>query len=188
MQKTVLITNERIIGRVNEIAADIEIHHPHAHSEDGLLLIAILKGAAMFANDIQRALYVKGVDAEIEYVPISSYADGTQSSGKPVVETDLQLLEQRVKDRHVVVVEDIIETGHTLGMFLKLLEDMGVSSITTVVLLAKDVQRAREVEIDHVGFEIGDEWVDGYGVDTAQKGRGNPDIMKTIVAPTVASS
>lgn len=179
MGKRVLFSKEQIATRVKEIAATISEDHPQAHSEEGLLLIAILKGAARFANDIQSALYnTHGVDAPIEYVPISSYGNGTHSSGKPVIETNPELLEERVKGKHVVVIEDILDTGHTLRMFLDVLQEMGVSSIVTIVLLAKDIVRDPEVEVDHIGFHILDEWVEGNGIDTAQRGRGNDDIVQ----------
>lgn len=181
MAKRILFSSEQIQARVGEIAQDLVQDHPHLRQEDGILFLAILKGAVRFATDIHSALAnTHEIDLPIEYVPISSYGNGTVTNGKPVIETDLGQLEQQVKGKHIILVEDILDSGHTLRMFLDVLRDMGVSSIVTIVLLVKNIDRELEVKVDYKGFDIAGQWVEGYGIDTAQRGRGNNNIVEVI--------
>jgi hypoxanthine phosphoribosyltransferase len=179
MSKTVLFTEAQIAARVNEMAASQAEQHKTKHPGEGLLMIALLKGAAMFANDFQRALWRNGLEeTQMEYFQMGSYGQETTSSGQPKALSDIDSLAEKVAGKHVMVVEDIIETGHTLATFLEILKKMGALSVVIVVLIAKGDGRVKEVEVDEVGFTLeGNPWIEGGGVDTLEWGRGNPDIV-----------
>jgi hypoxanthine phosphoribosyltransferase len=160
-----LLTAEQVRRRVNELADRI--------SEDNagrsLMLIAVLKGGTIFAADLMRRLTIP---VSLDFIRARSY-QGTQSQGR----VDFTFLpEQQVRDRHVLVVEDILDTGVTAAGILRRLEAEQPASLALCTLLDKPSRRTTGVHADYVGFTIGDHFVVGYGLDYEERGRELPDI------------
>jgi hypoxanthine phosphoribosyltransferase len=163
----VLITSEQIQKRVAEMAAQIAADYP-----DGpLYLISILKGAFIFLADLARAL--KRPSVRIEFMAISSYGNEKTSSGQVKVTRDLDV---NIEGQHVLIVEDIIDSGVTLTYLTRLLNQRHPKSLAIVTLLDKPERRIRPVEVKYVGFTIPDEFVVGYGLDFAEDYRNLSDI------------
>ena len=162
----VLIAEEVIEKRLDLIAQEIERDFP----EGTLLVIILLKGALVFAADLLRR--VPRV-LEIECLNVASYHGGLESSGQ------VDFLDRRfpeVRDRHVLLLDDILDTGRTLHAVKERLTEAGAAAVHTGVLLAKDKERAEEVEVDYTGFRIGDEFVVGYGLDYQGRYRNLPYV------------
>lgn len=162
----VLIDEAVIQKRLDSMALDIERDFP----EGTLVVIILLKGALVFAADLLRRV---PRPLEIECLNVSSYHGGLESSGK-VDFLDRHFPE--VRDRHVLLLDDILDTGRTLHAVSERLKEEGAIAIHTGVLLAKDKERAEEIQADYVGFEIGDEFVVGYGLDYKGKYRNLPYV------------
>lgn len=162
----VLIDEAVIERRLDTMAEEIENDFPGGK----LVVIILLKGALVFAADLLRR--VPRV-LEIECLNVASYHGGTESSGT-VDFLDRHFPE--VRGRHVLLLDDILDTGRTLDAVSKRLLNEGAVAVHTAVLLAKDKPRAAEVEANYVGFEIGDEFVVGYGLDYQGKYRNLPYV------------
>ena len=134
------------------------------------LLIGVLKGACFFLSDLLRAI---DIPLNIEFMAISSYGSSTRTSGEVRILKDLDV---PVENRHLIVVEDIVDTGLTLSYLLANLKSRGAASVKLVALLDKSERREREVAIDYLGFEIPDAFVVGYGLDFAERYRNLPFI------------
>jgi hypoxanthine phosphoribosyltransferase len=149
------LTNENI---AREIA--------RTYVQQEFTLIALLKGSFVFAADLIRALHHQGCRPQIDFLTLSSYGDATQSSG---VVTMMRELQDKIADKHIVLLDDILETGRTLDYARKLLLDQGAASVRIAVLLDKPSRHLPEPAIaaDFVGFSIPDEFVVGYGLDYA---------------------
>jgi hypoxanthine phosphoribosyltransferase len=161
----VLISADAIRARVAEMAAEIQRDHP-----DGVHFIAVLKGAFMFLSDLARA--VTG-DVSLDFMAVSSYAKGTTSSGEVRVLKDL---DTPLDGRHVLIVEDIVDTGLTLSYLQDALRARGPKSLRTACLLSKPSRRKTDVKVEYVGFTIEDHFVVGYGLDYAEQFRNLPYI------------
>ncbi|MEY5012978.1 MAG: hypoxanthine phosphoribosyltransferase [Verrucomicrobiota bacterium] len=162
----VLIDEAVIDKRLDAMAAEIERDFP----QGPLLVIILLKGALVFAADLLRR--VPRV-LEIECLNVASYHGGMESSG---VVDFLDRHFPEVNGRQVLLLDDILDTGRTLHAVSRRLMDEGAAAVKTAVLLAKDKDRAEEVEADYVGFEIGDEFVVGYGLDYQGRYRNLPYV------------
>ncbi|MBV9771267.1 MAG: hypoxanthine phosphoribosyltransferase [Bryobacterales bacterium] len=162
----VFLTSEEIQNRVREMAAEITANYP----EGPLYLVAILKGAFMFLADLAR--YIK-TPARIEFMGISSYGRGKTSSGQVRVTKDLDV---SIEGHHVLIVEDIVDSGVTLTYLMNLLEQRRPKSLAIATLLDKPEKRLRPVQVSYVGFQIPDEFVVGYGLDFAEDYRNLSDI------------
>lgn len=160
----ILISEDVIAGRVAELAESISRDYA---DKGGVVLIGILKGAFIFLADLARQLTIPRT---IEFMAVSSY-DRDSHSGAVRLLMDVR---GNIEGRHVLVVEDIVDTGNTLSYLMGMLKSHGPASIRTCTLLHKSA--AAEVAIDYVGFEIGDEWVVGYGLDYAEQNRTLPYI------------
>jgi len=134
------------------------------------LLIGVLKGACFFLSDLLRAI---DIPLNIEFMAISSYGSSTRTSGEVRILKDLDV---PIENRHIIVVEDIVDTGLTLSYLLANLKSRGAASVKLVALLDKFERREREVEIDYLGFKIPDAFVVGYGLDFAERYRNLPFI------------
>ena len=163
----ILIDRERIQARVAELAA--EISHDYAGVED-LLLVCVLKGAVMFLADLSRQL---AIPHAIDFMAISSYGASTESSGIVRIVMDL---ETSIVDRHVLVVEDIIDSGRTLDYITRNLSTRSPASLKICTLLDKKERRMLPIPVDYVGFEVPDEFVIGYGLDFVELYRNLPFI------------
>ena len=162
----VLVDEEVIERRLDSMAMEIERDFPAGP----IVVIILLKGALVFAADLLRRI---PRELSIECLNVASYHGGLESSGT-VDFLDRHFPE--VKGKHVLLLDDILDTGRTLAAVAKRLEEEGASAVHTGVLLAKDKQRAEEVEADYVGFAIGDEFVVGYGLDYKGKYRNLPYV------------
>ena len=163
----VLLSEERIAERVREIAGEISADYA---DKGGVVLIGVLKGSFIFLADLSRALTIP---RDIEFIAVSSYASGSLSTGAVRLIMDVR---GNIENRHVLIVEDIVDTGHTLKYLLGILESHRPASIRTCSLLHKADCVEVDVDIDYVGFQIGDEWVVGYGLDYAERDRTLPYI------------
>jgi len=161
-----LIAEADIQKRVTELAEQISADY--ADNGD-IVLIGVLKGAFIFLADLSRQLTVPRT---IEFIAVSSYGAGSESGAVRLV-MDVR---GNIEGRHVLIVEDIVDTGHTLSYLIGMLESHGPASIRTCALLHKAERAEVDVEIDYVGFGIGDEWVVGYGLDYAEENRTLPYI------------
>jgi hypoxanthine phosphoribosyltransferase len=162
----VLISPERLARRVAELGAQITAEY------DGkrLLLLGVLKGAVIFLVDLARQIQLS---LEIDFMAISSYGASTQSSG---IVRILKDLEDSVEGQHILVVEDIVDSGLTLDYLLRSLAARGPASIKICGLLVKERPRELSVPIDYIGFTIPDRFVVGYGLDFAERYRNLPYI------------
>ena len=162
----VLISEAQIQSRIKELGAQI------AREYAGLnpLLIGVLKGACFFLSDLLRAI---DIPLSIEFMAISSYGSSTRTSGEVRILKDLDV---PIENRHIIVVEDIVDTGLTLSYLMANLKSRGAASVKLVALLDKFDRREREVAIDYLGFKIPDHFVVGYGLDFAERYRNLPFI------------
>jgi hypoxanthine phosphoribosyltransferase len=162
----VYIDRDRIAERVRELGEQIERDHP----EGALVLLGVLKGSFIFMADLARAIRRP---VRIEFLGVHSYGVGTKSSGVVQITQDLTT---PVNDCHVVIVEDIVDTGLTAHFLIAQLEARQAGSVRLCSLLHKPARCQREVPIDYLGFTIDDVFVVGYGLDWAQSYRNLPDI------------
>jgi hypoxanthine phosphoribosyltransferase len=173
----VLFDETRIARRIEEIAAEIAARQPK-----DLLVVAILKGSFMFAADLMRALHRAGISPQMEFMHLSSYRAGTVSTGQVTILRDV---ESDVRDRMVILVDDILESGRTLAFAKDLLAARG-AEVLTCCLLEKPGKRAVVIKPDFVGFECPDLFVVGYGMDVAHSFRELPYIGVVEAAPVTA--
>jgi hypoxanthine phosphoribosyltransferase len=161
----ILLSASEIQKRVAELAADLRRDFPA-----DLHLVGVLKGAFVFLADLMR--HIEG-DVSIDFIAVSSYLQDTTSSGEVRLLTDLEF---PIAGRHVVVVEDIVDTGMTLAYLHGILRARNPESLATVCLLDKPSRRKADVRVDYVGFTIDDRFVVGYGLDHAERYRNLPYI------------
>ena len=171
----VLYSEEQIKARVAEIGdalfEEFQGRNP--------LFLGVLKGSFVFMSDIVRACQIK---SDIEFIAVSSYQNGTTSSGVVRILHDLQ---QDITDREIIVIEDILDSGNTLYFLKNYFLTKGAKSVTIVTLLDKPSRRTKPITADYAGFEVPDEFVVGYGLDYAQQYRNLPYIG--VLKPEVYS-
>ena len=165
-----LISARRIKQRVAELARQISEDHRGAK----LTLVIVLKGATVFAADLMRQI---GIPFVIDFVRASSYGKAARSSGKVVLSDEAKL---DIAGHHVIVVEDIVDTGLTMAALLAALRRLGPASLDVCALLHKPVAGAQPVAIRYKGFEIPDAFVVGYGMDYAERYRNLPGVYRLI--------
>ena len=163
---TMLVTSEEIQKKVRELGE----HITEDYRGENLLLVGILRGAVVFLSDLMRHLELS---CEIDFMDVSSYGTGTSSSG---VVRILKDLEEDITDRHVLIVEDIIDTGLTLSYLLRSLLARKPASLEICALLSKPSRRRVNLDVKYLGFEVPDEFVVGYGIDFAGRYRNLRDI------------
>jgi len=161
----VIVTEDQIRAKTEELAKQIAADFADA---DSLLLVGVLKGALMFMADIARALGRYGPPVEVEFMAVSSYGQGSTSSG---VVRILKDLDRDIAGRRVIVVEDIVDSGLTLSWLLKYLASRSAASIDVVTLLRKPEAMRVAIDVRYVGFDIPAEFVVGYGLDYAERYR-----------------
>ena len=159
------IAADEIQRRVRELAAEISHDHPL-----GVHLIGVLKGACIFLADLARALEC---DVTMDFIAVSSYGSSTKSSGQVRLLKDL---DTSLEGRHVVIVEDIVDTGLTLTYLQEILKARAPRSLRTACLLSKPSRREVDVTVDYIGFTIEDRFVVGYGLDHHERYRQLPYI------------
>lgn len=163
----VLLDEATIAQRVREMGAQIAQDYA---GKDNLLLIGVLRGVAVFFGDMMRAI---DLPMSVDFMSVSSYGASTTSSG---VVRILKDLEETITGRHVVIIEDIIDTGLTLSYLVKLLQDRRPASLEICTLLDKPSRRKAQVDVKYVGFTVEDRFVVGYGLDYDQKFRNLPFV------------
>ncbi len=164
--KEVLIPSSEIQDKVRELGERIT----EDYRGEKPLLIGVLRGAVVVMGDLMRNI---DLQCEIDFMDISSYGSGTSSSG---VVRILKDLEEDITDRHVLIVEDIIDTGLTLSYLLRSLLARKPASLEICTLLSKPSRRQTDIEVKYLGFEVPDEFVVGYGIDFAGRYRNLRDI------------
>jgi hypoxanthine phosphoribosyltransferase len=162
----VLISSERLQARIDELAAEIAADYADTRP----VLVCVLKGAVLFIADLVRRL---PFDLEIEFMAVSSYGKSTESSG---VVRILKDLETDIEGRHVLIIEDVIDSGLTVQYLMRSLKARGPASLEVATLLSKPSRRTAELVCRYTGFEIPDEFVVGYGLDRAEKYRNLPFV------------
>jgi len=169
----------KVIYSVSEIAQRIEVLADEIAAENlqRLLVVPILKGSFIFAADLIRALHNAGLHPEVDFLTLSSYRDGTSSSGTVQVVRDI---ETEIEGRDVLVVDDILESGRTLAHAKDLIAARGAASVTTCVLLDKPVSRAASIGADFRAFDCPDVFVVGYGMDLAHRFRELPFVGQLL--------
>ncbi len=163
---SVLISEAEIAAKVRELAARVDIDYAGRE----ILLVGVLKGAVMFMADFARALHTP---VSMEFMAVTSYGSSTSSSG---VVRILKDLDREIADKHVLVVEDVIDSGLTLSWLLRNMRSRGPASVEVVALLRKPEAAKVNVHVRYVGFDIASDFVVGYGLDYAERYRGLPFV------------
>lgn len=161
-----MFTEEQIREKVIELGKQIESDY----KGEEILVVGILKGANVFTCDLIRQI---DLDVKIDFMSVSSYGSGTESSGTVRILKDL---DTDIKGRNVLIVEDIIDSGRTLSNLVKELQIREPKSLKLCTLLDKPSRRVVDVDVEYVGFEIEDKFIVGYGIDYAEKYRNLPYI------------
>jgi len=163
----VMISEEEIKSKVYEIAKKIEEDYKN---EEDLLVVGILKGANIFVADLIRNI---NLDVNMDFMSVSSYGNGTESSGTVKIIKDLDV---DIENKNVLIVEDIIDSGLTLSNLVAALKTRNPKSLKLCTLLDKPQRRTADIPVDYVGFVIEDKFIVGYGIDYAEKYRNLPYI------------
>lgn len=169
----VLVTEEEITKRVRELGEQIS----KDYNEVDLLIVGILRGAVVFMADLARALTIP---VKFDFMAVSSYGSATKTSG---VVRILKDLDEDIRDRHVLLVEDIVDTGLTINYLVRNLKSRGPASLEICALLSKKSKQQVPLEVKYLGFTIPDQFVVGYGLDYAEKYRNLPCVC--ILSPEV---
>ncbi len=167
-----MITVDTLNTRVSEMGLQIEKEYATA---DEIILIGLLRGSVVFLADLARKI---NLDAKIDFMVVSSYGDSMNSSREVKIKKDL---DEDIRGKHVIIVEDIIDTGYTLEKVRDYLLLRSPASLKICTLLDKPERREVEVPVDYTGFSIPDVFVVGYGIDYAQRYRNLPYVGKVIM-------
>lgn len=167
----VLFSRERIGRRVAEIGQQID----RDYAGEKIVLVGVLKGAAIFLADLARSI---SVDNTFDFVAVTSYGKGTRTSGAVKLIKDL---DDPIEGKNVIIVEDILDTGLTLHFLRSLFEQHQPKTLRIAALLDKPSRRVEKIDADYVGFTIPNQFVIGYGMDFAERYRNLPDIC--LMAP-----
>ncbi len=167
-----LISAKEVKARVKELGSEIEKDY---RNKGDIILVGLLRGSVVFLADLAREI---DLEAKIDFMVVSSYGNEMESSREVRINKDL---EEDIKDKNVIIVEDIIDTGYTLEKVKDYLNLKSPSSLEICTLLDKPERREVTVDVKYVGFEIPDVFVIGYGIDYAQKHRNLPYIGKVIM-------
>lgn len=162
----VLISEEELKKRINEIAKQIETEYKGKE----ITFICILKGSVFFTMDLARRI---NEDVRLEFIRVSSYGEGTESSGEIKMKLDLK---DSIQGKDVIVIEDIVDTGRTLSYLIEYLKMKKPNSVKLCALLDKPDRRVVDVKVDYTGFQIPDKFVIGYGLDWDEKYRNLPYV------------
>ena len=173
--QSILMTEEQIHEKVCEIGRQIS----EDYKDKFPVFVGVLKGSFMFMADIMRQVTIP---CQVDFMAVSSYGSGTSTTGAVKINKDLS---QDIEGRHVVIIEDILDSGVTLGYLTKYLQNRNPASITIATLLDKPARRKADVYAKYAGFEIPDAFVVGYGLDYAEKYRNLPYIG--ILKPEIYS-
>ncbi|HVJ07662.1 MAG TPA: hypoxanthine phosphoribosyltransferase [Acidisarcina sp.] len=162
----VLYNRDQIHARIQELGKQIT----HDYAGKSIVMVGVLKGATLFLSDLARAI---GVDCTFDFVAVSSYGKGLRSSGAVKLIKDL---DNPIEGKHIIVVEDILDTGLTLSYLRNLFLQHHPKSLRIATLLDKPTRRLEKIEADYIGFSIANQFVVGYGMDYGERFRNLPDI------------
>ena len=165
----ILYTKEQLAERVEEMGAKITCDFAD-FADEGIVLISVLRGAAIFMSDLARAI---DLPIEMDYMAVSSYGNAAKSSG---VVSILKDTSSPIEGKHVIIAEDILDTGLTLQYLIENLETRGPKSVNVVTLLRKQVENQVDIDCMDIGFECPNAFIVGYGLDYAEKYRNLPYI------------
>lgn len=171
-----IYSKEEISARVKELAEEIS----QDYKGKKLLLVGILKGAFLFTGDLMRELNESLPDVEVDFMAVTSYGEGEESNRAPKILLDVN---KNIEGMDVLVVEDIVDTGYSFEKLLGLLSARKPNTLKTCAFLSKPSRREVEVPIDYLGFAIPDRWIEGYGPDSGEKGRGRKNIVAKVTKP-----
>lgn len=166
----VLFTEQEIADRVREIGQAITKDYADTRESGGIIVVSVLRGAAIFMADLVRQI---DLPVEMDYMAISSYGNGAKSSGVVRILKDLS---SEIAGKHVIVAEDILDSGLTLTYLLKNLSSRNPASLAVATLLHKQTLAQAKIDCKYVGFECPDEFIVGYGLDYAERYRNLPYI------------
>ena len=169
----VILSRDTIARRIKEMATEIAADYG---TNDTVVVVGILTGAAFFLTDLVREL-PEDMDARIDFMSVASYGDSTKTSGVVRIFHDLK---SNIEGKNVIIVEDIVDSGLTLSHLLGILQSRNPASLKVCVLLDKYERRQTEVKVDYCGFRIPDKFVVGYGLDYAGKWRHLKDIKYVV--------
>ncbi|MGV9174046.1 MAG: hypoxanthine phosphoribosyltransferase [Promethearchaeia archaeon] len=161
-----LLSEDKIKFKVKELADKIYLDY----KDKNPLLLGVLQGAFIFLADLVREI---DMNLEINFIEVSSYGSNTESSGHVEIEKDI---EENIDGRHLIIVEDIIDTGITMDFLINYLNERNPASIKICALTSKPARRKREISIDYLGFEVPDKFLVGYGLDFNERYRNLPGI------------
>lgn len=162
----VLLTEKEVDDRIQSIGDQIS----RDYAGRQVHLICVLKGGSFFMCELAKRITVP---VSLDFMSVSSYGSATKSSGVVKIVKDL---DESLKDKHVLVVEDIVDSGRTLSYLMEMLKDRGPASLRLCTLLDKPDRRVVDINVDYIGFQIPDEFVVGYGLDYDQRYRNLPYI------------
>lgn len=171
MTAKLLFSAEDIAARVAELGEEISA----AYTGEPLVAVCVLKGAVHFFSDLTRA--ISREDLEMDFIRISSYGTGTVSSRQITLTKDLEC---DVRGKHVLVVEDVVDSGHSLRFLLDLLADRGARSVRIATLINKTERREVEIPVAFSGFMLDSGFIVGYGLDHAERYRALPSIYELL--------
>lgn len=166
--KEVLYSEEVIANKIIELGNQIE--NDYKDVEEDIVFIGILKGASIFLSDLVRKI---SIPVKLDFMAVSSYGMSFETSGVVKILKDL---DSEIEGKHIIIVEDIIDTGLTLDYLINLLKVRKPKSIRICTLLNKEVRRKVDLDVDYIGFEVPDGFIVGYGIDYAEKYRNLPYI------------
>lgn len=173
----VLVPREKIAEKVKELGKKISMDYKDSEKNSELVLVGVLKGAFIFLADLMRELEI---NADMDLISVSSYADDTESSGIVRIIKDVDI---NIQDKHVLIVEDIVDTGLTLKHLKELFRTRGPKSVKICAIFDKPSRRKVEINIDYKGIELPNEFVIGYGLDYKGRYRNLPDLC--VLKPEV---
>jgi hypoxanthine phosphoribosyltransferase len=167
----VIISNDLIQIRLKELAVLIS----QEYKGKKLLVVGILKGAFKLIADLTSELHKQGLtDLEISFITLKSYPDGTKAKYEPKIVQDMDI---NPEGRHVLLVDDVLDSGRSLQIIHKLIDSKKAKSIASLALVDKPEKRQVDYKTDYVGFTLPDIWLQGYGMDTGEVGRAEPNII-----------
>ncbi len=170
MKTEIILSHTEIEKKVQEIAKDLD----REYDQKNPVVIGIMKGALYFLSDLTKEMTI---DLQIDIMSLSSYGNSNTSSGVVKIVKDLDI---DINQRHVIVLEDIVDTGRTLAYLKKYFLDKNAASVKTISMFKKSGAQDQQVEADLVGFELPNYFLVGYGLDYAQNGRSFKDIHKVL--------
>ncbi len=162
--KEILLTEQQLADKTKELAQRIS----NDYRGKNFVMVTVLKGGFIFASDLVRQM---DIDVDINFMAVSSYGSGTRSSGNVKIVKDL---DTDIRGKHVLIVEDIIDSGYTLSFLMKLMKDRGAVDVKICTILNKPSRREVEIDVAYLGYDIPDEFVVGYGLDYNERYRNLP--------------